>query len=137
MAAVASVASAFPNLDGVNSRTCLEGCSRTPLHPVLFHFLPLYPTISANQSGFDPFFPSTPLLFVGTWNLVSFNPLLLSTRNFKPRNLYAQSPPLSLSLSLISLFLSPLLSRSPCLHLSSLQHRLSYGDNMLISHSQC
>lgn len=101
----------------ISTGLIVERVCRTSPFSVLHTFAPLYPTIS--EISPDPFFPSIPS-FEQAWDL--FNPLLLSTWNFRPRNLRAHSLPLSL------------------LSLSTFQacnHRLSYGDNMLISHSQC
>lgn len=60
-----------------------------------------------NQPGFDSFFPSTRSLL----NEAGINPLLLSTWDFKPRNLCAQSPHCRFFLSLSSKPASSVLQR--------------------------
>jgi len=150
---------AFPNLDGVNSRTCLKGCFKIVLHPA-FHLLPFPLSLSLSLSLSLPLsflsllsprppilvrlclllagqlcmssfssFPVVLLIFSFTWNLVRSIPF------FYTKFRTTQSPCAALR---ILHALSPVsVSVSLSLSLLSLQHRLSYGDNMLISHSRC
>jgi len=113
---VVSVARVFPNLDWVNSRMCLERCSRTtPFYdPSLFLSLSLSLSLSSSISAiypilrFDPFLPPKSVVHFSKPEISSFNPFLLSTWNFENHTISMRSlslillllPALSLSLSL-------------------------------------
>lgn len=146
---------AFPNHDGVNSRTCLEGCSRStcpfllprslrgertssspslpPLFIALFLDLPLPLDRTRLPNSFHPLQPpSTPCC---SFECKPGDPAIQSPSSPAPNSRTTQSPCASPASN-------PSLPDPPppalsTLYLPSLQHRLSYGDNMLISHSRC
>lgn len=100
---VASVAGVFPNLDWVNSRMCLERCSRTtPFYdPSLF--LSLHLRLFLLSTQFCVSIPPNSVVHFSKPEISSFNPFLLSTWNFENHTISMRSLPLILLFSSFSL----------------------------------